>query len=395
MILTAEKKYSIQSPRGGVSMKGKVYFRAARNYWYVQWCDSGKTYKINKYKGFLCRDGELQGIRGEDMANRLLSLMRSDQENGVFRIEKFTNQSTDVIPFLEEWLQTQGHLSPATRKDYENSIKNHLIPWFKANPFSLHEVHYDVLCKLLKGINRSGKGKLNTMYCIHSALLYAQKSGKILTMPPFPEKRMYGIEPTRIESISEERQAQIINAIPEEHRPIFLWLKYHYRRPSEAMALHREDYDSENDCFIIRRTFSSKQLVQHTKTHKIHFVPRNPFFVIPAPTVISPYLFTHKSSRMEGKRYQHDFLVDLWNKAAESCGENIRMYAGLKHSSCTAFINEHNGSIDELQMLTDHARRDSVLKYAEVQLTTKRRLMAKSNIVPFGTKMEPSTKAGT
>ena len=71
------------------------------------------------------------------------------------------------------------------------------------------------------------------------------------------------------------------------------------------------------------------------------------------------------------------------------------MYAGLKHSSCTAFINEHGGSIDELQMLTDHARRYSVLKYAEVQLATKRRLMAKSNVVPFGTKMEPGTKTGT
>ena len=213
-------------------------------------------------------------------------------------------------------------------------------------------------------------------------------------MPPFPEKRMYGIEPTRIESISEERQARIIAAIPEEHHPIFWWLKYHYRRPSEAMALHREDYDKENDCFIIRRSFSNKKLVQHTKTHKIHIVPRNPSFEIPKPQEISPYLFTHKTSRMDGKRYQHDFLVDLWNKAAKSCGETLRMYAGLKHSSCTAFINEHGGSIDELQMLTNHARRDSVLKYADIQLATKRRLMAKSNVVLFGTKVEPGTKTG-
>jgi hypothetical protein len=98
---------------------------------------------------------------------------------------------------------------------------------------------------------------------------------------------------------------------------------------------------------------------------------------------------------MEGKRYQHDFLVDIWNRACKVCGEKIRMYAGLKHSSCTAFINEHGGSIDELQMLTDHTRRDSVLKYAEVQLATKRRLMDKANVVPFGTKVEPSTKTGT
>jgi hypothetical protein len=53
------------------------------------------------------------------------------------------------------------------------------------------------------------------------------------------------------------------------------------------------------------------------------------------------------------------------------------MYAGLKHSSCTAFINEQGGTIDELQMLTDHARRDSVLIYADVKMVAKRRLMGK------------------
>jgi len=53
------------------------------------------------------------------------------------------------------------------------------------------------------------------------------------------------------------------------------------------------------------------------------------------------------------------------------------MYAGLKHSSCSQFINEKGGTVDELQMLTDHARRDSVLKYADVELERKRELMGR------------------
>lgn len=40
-------------------------------------------------------------------------------------------------------------------------------------------------------------------------------------------------------------------------------------------------------------------------------------------------------------------------------------------------------SIDELQMLTDHARRDSVLQYASVQLEAKRRILEKK-IIPWG-----------
>jgi integrase len=98
-------------------------------------------------------------------------------------------------------------------------------------------------------------------------------------------------------------QIKIIQAIPMEHQPIFCWLKYRYRRPSEAMALHKEDYDKRRDCFIIWRTFSNKQIVQYTKTHKIHEVPCHPEFkqwVDQRHLCISPYYFTHASSRMEG-----------------------------------------------------------------------------------------------
>ncbi|MEN6375881.1 MAG: site-specific integrase [Smithella sp.] len=376
-----------------MSEKGSIGYRRTKSggYYFVSWYIGKKQYKVSRYKGMLCET--------ERMANSLLSLMRSDDENdrhGIapFRIEKYTKQETNVIPFLLDWINTEvdppqdeghadnkekkGYLAPATRKDYKNSVKNHLIPWFETHSLMLHEIQYDVLCNLLNSINREGKGKLNVMYCLHAALLYAVRSNKIQTMPEFPEKKRYNIEPTVINAIPEARQIAVIEAIPIQHQPIFWWLKYHFRRPSEAMALHKEDYDQENDAFIIRRSFSSKKLVQHTKTHKIHVIPCHPEFkqyMERRHLCVSPYFFTHETSRLEGKRYQHDFLVDLWNKAAASCGETIRMYAGLKHSSCTAFVNEQGGSVDELQMLTDHAKRDSVLKYTEVKLEAKRKIM--------------------
>jgi len=66
------------------------------------------------------------------------------------------------------------------------------------------------------------------------------------------------------------------------------------------------------------------------------------------------------------------------------------MYAGLKHSSCTAFVNEQGGSVDELQMLTDHARRDSVMKYTDVRLAAKRRIQGK--IIAIRTQQEHAKK---
>lgn len=375
-----------------MSEKGSIFFRKTKSggHFGVNWWIGKTKHRITRYKGLICET--------ESMAKRLLSIMRSDEENGTFNIEKYLHQATDIIPFLENWIKDQAHLSPATRKDYENSINNHLIPWFKEHPLlNLPDLQYNILCELLRDIKREGKGKLNVMYCLHAALLDARRSGKITTMPEFPQKKKYGIEPTVIDAIPEARQIAIIQAIPIEHQPIFWWLKYHYRRPSEAMALHKEDYDKERDIFIIRRSFSNKQLVQHTKTHHIHSIPCHPDFmpwIEKLHASFGQYFFTHATSRMEGKRYQHDFLVDLWNKAAASQNENIRMYAGLKHSSCTAFVNEQGGSIDELQMLTDHARRDSVLKYTEVRIEAKRNIMAKVLKIKSGTQQAQAAKKG-
>ena len=51
------------------------------------------------------------------------------------------------------------------------------------------------------------------------------------------------------------------------------------------------------------------------------------------------------------------------------------MYSGLKHSSCSQYINEKHYSLDQVRMFTDHENRESVKRYASVMLEEKRRLM--------------------
>ncbi len=354
-------------------MKGTIIYREDINRYFVRWWHEGKDYKIYKYEG--------QYLYDQRLACKLLACMQADTEKKIFRIEKYLYQATDVLPYLRSWLKEQKHLSPATYKDYHNSIENHLIPWFKKNRLMLHEIQYDVLCSLLNDIKRVGKGKQNVMYCLRRCLDAAWKSGRIQSLPPFPEKAKYGIVEPEITWVDEERQMAIINAIPEVHQPIFLWLKYHLRRPSEAMALYKEDHDKIKDTFTIRRTFSSKQLVNYTKTKKNHCIPCHPDFKPIMEKMkehcVSPFFFTNPTGKLEGKHYQHDFLVDLWNNACVSVGETIDMYSGLKHSSCCQLCNDYGLSVDEVQMLTDHARRDSVLKYTEVEVKAKRNLMAR------------------
>lgn len=361
-------------------MRGSIQQHSKYKYFYVAWSDKGKLYTFSRYKGFLCRDGEITGMTGREMAERLLSLMRADEENGTFRIDKWQRETpSDIIPYLSEWLeQDQQSLSPATIKDYENSIKNHLVPWFTKNPFSLHEIQYDVLCRLLGDIKRTGKGKKNVLYCLRRCLVYAYKSNRIQAMPLFPEEKKYGVVEPVIRWLPEERQLKVIRAIPEEHQPIFWWLKFHLRRPSEAAALYRADYLKEEDAFIIRRTFSAKKLVEHTKTKKQHLIPCHSEFrkiMQKMPIRIdSPYFFVNPHGKLDGKHYAIATMEEIWRTACAKVGEDIEMYSGLKHSSISQYINEKHYSIDQVQMMTDHARRESVKRYASVQLDEKRRL---------------------
>lgn len=371
---------------GGLSMKGQVKYRSDRDYWFVQW----GNYKVSRYKGFLCRDGQISGMKGEEMAKKLRSVMQADEENcarlGIpFQIERYLEQRINTITYLRDWLESiKESISPATYKDYQNSISNHLIPWLKVNPYSLHELKYDVLCKLMGAINRDGKGKRNVMYCLHTCLDHACKSGHILSIPPFPEKKKYGIVKKKRKGLPTERQEKIINAIPEEHQTIFWWLKFHYRRPSEACALFKEDYDINSDSFTIRRTFSNKIMVDYTKTHTEHLIPCNPEFrpiMDKMPATFGKYFFENPSkdckTKEQGRHYTVTGLEYIWNKACEKVGEKISLYPGTKHSACWQFLNEKGGTVDELQSLTDHARRDSVDAYAEMEIERKRKLMGK------------------
>ena len=89
----------------------------------------------------------------------------------------------------------------------------------------------------------------------------------------------------------------------------------------------------------------------------------------------SPYFFVNPHGKLDGRHYTLVAMEDYWNQACQDVGEDIDMYSGLKHSSCSQFVNEKHYSLDQVQMMTDHARRDSVKKYAVVQLDEKRRLL--------------------
>lgn len=147
------------------------------------------------------------------------------------------------------------------------------------------------------------------------------------------------------------------------------------------MALHLCDYDPNNDVFTIRRSISNKQLVDRTKTDVEHVIPCHPGFkkFLGKAEILSKFFFTNKRSRSEGNKYTSCTLNKIWKKACKEAGEDIALYDGLKHSSCSQYVNEKSMSLSDLQTITDHARLDSVKRYAKVEVSRKRELMERTH----------------
>jgi integrase len=364
-------------------MKGSIH-QKANGQWYVAWYHDGKQHKIYKYQG--------ETIDSRRVAEKLRALMQSDSERGLFRIETYArDQWCDTVEYLEIWIENiKPNVSLATYRNYRNSIKNHISPFFRQHRIKLKEIQYDVLVKLLNSIDRDGVTKASIMKCLQTCLKHAWRSQRITNMPPFPARNLYQIVAPEIKWISEDRQLAIIDAIPATHRPIFLWLKYHLRRPAEAMSLLKSDYDPMTQSFTIHRSVSSHKQVDRTKTGKVHIIPCHsefaPYLGHSAP--FSPYFFTCSESRQPGKCYTQFIMARIWKAACARAGESISMYSGLKHSSCCQYINEKGLSLSELQSVTDHASMESVKKYARMEIDRKRELMERTG------KVIPIKKAG-
>lgn len=379
-------------------MKGKIRLRkdVKHPYWFVSWYHTPdqKEYRVSRYidgkvNYQTCLDKDR--CEGYRRASKVLAMMQSDEERGVLRIERYTGDMyTDTIPYLREWLEIKSdNLTPGGLKKYKTAVEYHMVPFFTKNQVMLHEIQFGTIMKLKNHIHGSGKNKKNVIDVLYLCLKYAHKDGKIPAMPPFPEKSDYDIPDCNPVWLTSNRQEAITNAIPNEHQPIFWFLKYHLRRPGEAMALQKEDYDPRSELFIIRRGVSDEKVINRTKTGDVHQIPCVDLF-IPylrmaqeqqvKDGIVSPFIFTCKNSRMPGKRYSGKILNRIWKEACAAVGEDIDLYSGLKHSSCGQLMHEQGLSETELKDAGDWKSLDTIKHYTRANVARRKNLL-QGNVV--------------
>lgn len=370
-------------------MKGNVYYQKDRGRWAVSWPREGRrgSHVITRYKGEFMFDRRI--------AEKCLHMIQGDWENyraglGAFRIEKYTGKGfTDVIEFYENWMRevVAPTKKPATVKCYRSYLANWIRPFFEHHPVLLHEVQLDLLTKMLNSIALTGKGKLNVMMAFHSMMDYAWRSPRIPEVPPFPKRSAYDLTRPVIEWISRERFDQVMAAIPEVHRPPFLWMYLHLMRPAEACALMWPDWDEINRRFNVRRSISARKLVTSTKTAQVYPTPcHGAFYPVMQDLsrnrdLDSPFVFTNPRARKDGRRYTNESLNNIWKAACGKVGIRIRLYAGVRHSRASQMVNELKMSIHEVKDAGTWKRLDSVSRYAETALTRKRELLERGDII--------------
>jgi integrase len=297
----------------------------------------------------------------EEMANVLLRDIRSEIDKGVFNPKRYKRQRPlHLEEYAEQWLKNIV-VSAGTLHDYKNSLYNHILPVL-GNEF-LPDINYDKLRKLQTSIKRAIKGKYNTMGCLHKLLKDAKSAGHISQMPEFPGfKGKESVVPPPIEWIEDVDQWRIINHIPVEDRPIFIFMKITGCRTGEARAFRW--IDIRKDHIVFEKTIGYDEKVKEVKGRKAQPFPKTDALDALLESLTKTDLtFVFLNPRTKKPYTKH--ISKIWNKACTAAEvKKVRLYNAMRHSFGCQMLN---AGIDKsmVQRLLRHTDPKMTDRYAE------------------------------
>ena len=329
-------------------MGGSIYYDKSAKRYCVQIYWERKRYKIWNYRGL--------PLWHEKTAQKLLDKIRAEIDNNEFQPTAYLPKSPlSVSEYCEQWLRIID-VSPNTHKDYRYSIRKFIVPFFGDK--DMRRIRHNDLCEFYKWIPRAPKGKYNVMSCLRTVLRHAWRNEDIPKVPPFP-KRSYD-PPQEIKYLTLEQQEQVLEAIPERHRPIFQFMMEYGLRPGEARALMK---DCVTDKMItIRRAFSENLLRETTKTRRIRKYGITPYMrgVLDSfPGNLTGFVFI----RDDGKPYTSKNLNDVWREACQKAGVEIKLYNAVRHSLGCQMLDQ-GAELELVRDILGHTRSDMTRRYA-------------------------------
>ncbi|MFQ5515825.1 MAG: tyrosine-type recombinase/integrase [Myxococcota bacterium] len=294
----------------------------------------------------------------EETATRALELIRSRIAQGATVDEAMAiflpsaHVYNLVLARAARWLEIKkreadsGDRSPTYVRELERYLrpKGHFSWWAER---SIHDVSYAALedwSHWLADRGLSPKTRWNILAGFRSFLGWLYKREEIRELPreyPWPKPPEATPAP-----LSPRTQDQILDAIPENRRGIYLAMGLMGVRPGEAVALDVSDY--HDGWFTVARARKGKRLdapIRSTKTGKVKRLPVPPVlrewveqYVSPEgrlrgePLFIVPW--SGRGIRPRG-RWSGTSLRRTWMEACARVGVKVSLYVGTKHTFAT------------------------------------------------------------
>lgn len=330
------------------------------------------------YKGERIRRGTtLDGktLRTFGDASALLRQAQNEIDAKTFDPTKWKSKARLEFQFprlMDKWLDErddeyrQGRLSYSYVVQLQCYARKHYKPLFK--DMDVRDIRATHIKDFIKDVRIAPSTQRTLATALRAFFTWLWKSEEaIKRVPHFPTIHVPQREAT---VITADVQAQILDLIPEKHRPIFAFLFNQGCRPSEARALKWKDI--EGDVITFRRTWSKKVLKEHTKTGKVrrnYLFPNTP---LPERRFGECFVFTHGGT---DKHYCHKTLCSLFNTALGKLNEiratqglmeiKLTLYEATKHSFGTNRYREGT-SLDVLQAHFGHSDRATTLIYTQL-----------------------------
>ena len=293
------------------------------------------------------------------------------------------NAKPNRIPTkIAKWIKVKngeakaGNLSP----EYVRALRRHAAPgghfsfW---DSYSIHELKYGLLEDWVAWLGSERKlappTQRNMVGEFRSFLSWPYRREEIPSIPPMRRVR---VPEKRPRTLTWEKQAAVLEAIPEERRGAFLAMSFLGMRPNEARAVQVVDLeaDVEGVWLVVRRSAlgpaASSGIKEFTKNRRLP--KRLPIrgalaewideHVDPRSRLQSALLFPNPAT---GTMWGHEALRKTWRRGCKVAGCDVALYNGTKH---TLGANLKREGVEDrlLQKLFGHAALESVRRYAPI-----------------------------